>query len=118
MLQLTASVCYLGVLIIPTFRMLVEVSAAVNIRIDLRFRAGKRACMKFEKRREKPRKALKPSEKKQMDYSIVTHRLKPKLSFNLLRSAVLYVRGSKTTKHELNIDFSGTEIANVFGKIK
>ena len=91
MLQLTASVCYLGVLIIPTFRMLVEVSAAVNIRIDLRFRAGKRACMKFEKRREKPRKAeksrekprkaLKPSEKKQMDYSIVTHRLRPKLSF-------------------------------------
>lgn len=112
MLQLTASVCYLGVLIIPTFRMLVEVSAAVNIRIDLRFRAGKRACMKFEK------KARKPSEKKQMDYSIVTYRLRPKLSFNLLRSAVLYVRGSKTTKHELNIDFSGTEIANVFGKIK
>lgn len=62
MLQLTASVCCLGVLIIPTFRMLVEVSAAVNIHIDLRFRAGKRACMKFEKRREKPRKAEKSPE--------------------------------------------------------
>ena len=37
--------------------------------------------------------------------------------FNLLRSAVLCVRGPRTTKHELNTDFSGAEIANVTGKI-
>ena len=62
--------------------------------------------------------ALKLSEKKQMDYSIVIHWLRAKLSFNLLRSAVLCVRGSRITKHELNTDFSAAEIANVIGKIK
>ena len=41
--------------------------------------------------------ALKLSEKKQMDYSVVMHWLREKLSFSLLRSAVLCVRGSKQT---------------------
>ena len=62
--------------------------------------------------------AQKLSEKKKMDNSIVIHWLRAKLSFDLLRSAVLCVRGSRTTKHELNTDFSGAEIANVIGKIK
>ena len=53
-----------------------------------------------------------------MDYSIVIHWLRAKLCFNLLRSVVLCVRGSRTIKHELNPDFSGAEIANVIGKIK
>ena len=49
---------------------------------------------------------------------LLPHWLRAKLYFNLLRSAVLCVRGSRTTKHELNTDFSGAEIANVIGKIK
>ena len=62
--------------------------------------------------------ALKLSRKKQMDYSIAISWRREKLSFNLLWSAVLCVRGSRTTKHELNSDFSGAEIENVIGKIK
>ena len=58
------------------------------------------------------------SDKKQMDYSIVIHWLRGKLCFNLLRSAVLCVRGSRTIKHELNTDFRGEEIANVIENIK
>ena len=48
---------------------------------------------------------------------LLLHWLRAKLCFNLLRSAVLCVRGSRTTKHELNTDFSRAEIANVIGKI-
>ena len=62
--------------------------------------------------------AQKLSDKKQMDYGIVIHWLRSKLCFNLLRSAVSRVRGSSTTKHELNTDFSGAEMANVIGKLK
>ena len=62
--------------------------------------------------------AQKLSDRKQVDNSIVIHWLRAKLCFNLLRSAVLCARGSRTTKHELNTDFSGAEIANVIGKIK
>ena len=58
--------------------------------------------------------AQKLSEKKQMDYSIVIHWLRAKLFFNLLRSAELCVRGSRTAKHEC----SRGEIANVIGSIK
>ena len=49
---------------------------------------------------------------------LLLHWLRAKLYFNLLRSAVLCVRGSRTTKQELNTDFSGAKIANVIGKIK
>ena len=62
--------------------------------------------------------ALKLSEKKPMDYSIVIHWVREKLSFNLLRSAELCVRGSRTTEHKLNTDFIGAKIANVIGRIK
>ena len=57
--------------------------------------------------------AQKLSDKKKVDYSIAIHWLRARLCFNLLRSAVLCVRGSRTTKHELNTDFSGAEIVNV-----
>ena len=53
---------------------------------------------------------LKLSEKKQIDYSIAICWRRERLAFNLLRSAVLCVRGSRTTKDELNSDFSGAEI--------
>ena len=59
--------------------------------------------------------AQEVSDKKHMD---VIHWLRAKVCFNLLRSAVLQVRGSRTTKHELNTDFSVAEIANVIGEIK
>ena len=61
---------------------------------------------------------LKLSGKKQIDNSIAINWQREKLSFNLLRSAVLCVRASRTTKHELNSDFSGAEIGNVIGTIK
>ena len=54
--------------------------------------------------------AQKLSEKKQMDYNIVIHWLRAKLSFNLLRSTVSCVRGSRTIKHELNTDFSAQKL--------
>ena len=60
--------------------------------------------------------ALKLSDKKQIDYSIANQWLREKLSFNLLRSAVLCVKGSKTTKFYLSPDFSREAIANVIGK--
>ena len=68
--------------------------------------------------REAERSLTELAQKKQMGYSIVIHWLRVKLYFNLLRSAVLCLRGSRTTKHELNADFSKAEIANVIGKIK
>ena len=59
--------------------------------------------------------ALKLSHKKQIDYSIANQWLREKLS---LRSAVLCVKGSKTTKFWLSPDFSREAIANVIGKIE
>ena len=61
---------------------------------------------------------LKLPKKKQIDYSIAISWQREKLSFNLLRSAVLCVRVFRATKHESNSDFSGAEIGNVIGKIK
>ena len=46
--------------------------------------------------------ALKLSEKKQMNHSIAISWRRDKLSFNFLRSAVLWANYSRTTKHELN----------------
>jgi hypothetical protein len=62
--------------------------------------------------------ALKLSDKKKMDYSIVIHWLRSKLVFNLLRSAVLCVRGSRTIKRDLSANFSEAEILNIIGEIK
>ena len=52
-----------------------------------------------------------------MEHSIVIHWLRAKLSFNLLRSAVLCVGGSRAIRHQLNNDVDGVEISNVMGKI-
>ena len=43
---------------------------------------------------------------KEMNYGIAIHWLRARLSFYLLRSALLWVRGSRTLKHEFNTDFS------------
>ena len=61
--------------------------------------------------------ALKLSEKKQMEYSMVMHWLRAKLSFNLLRSAVLCLRGSRTIKKQVGRDIGNIEISNAVGRI-
>ena len=55
-----------------------------------------------------PELALKLSEKKQLEYSMVMHWLRAKLFFNLLRSAVLYLRGSRTIKKQVGCDIGIT----------
>ena len=62
--------------------------------------------------------ALKLSENKQLEYSMVMHRLRAKLSFYLLRSAVLCLRGSSTIKKQVGCDIGNTEILNVVGRIE
>ena len=62
--------------------------------------------------------ALKLSEKKQLQYSIVMHWLRAKLSFNLLRSAVLCLRGSRTIKKELGCDIGNIEISHAVGRFE
>ena len=59
--------------------------------------------------------ALKLSEKEQLQYSMVMHWLRAKLSFNLLRSAVLCIRGSRTIKKEVTCDIANIEISNAVG---
>ena len=56
--------------------------------------------------------AQKVSEKKQMCYSIVISWLRAKLSFNLLRSAVLYIRGSRTLRKKTNFDVNDAIFSN------
>ena len=51
--------------------------------------------------------ADKLAEKKNIDYSTIIHCLRAKLSFNLLKSAVMCLRGSKRSKHELTMDLNG-----------
>ena len=40
------------------------------------------------------------------------------LSFNLLKSAVMCLRGSRRSKSDLNMDLNGAEISKVVGQIK
>ena len=63
--------------------------------------------------------ALKLSGRKQVEHSMVIHWLRAKLSFNLLRSAVLCLRGSRTIKQEVNYDVNSIEILylTVLGRI-
>ena len=61
--------------------------------------------------------ALKLSGRKQVEHSMVMHWLRAKLSFNLLRSAVLCLRGSRTMKQEVNYDINNIEILNEIGRI-
>ena len=65
-----------------------------------------------------PELALKLSEKKQLEYSMVMHWLRAKLSFNLLRSAVLYLRGSRKIKKQVGCDIGNIEISNAVGRIE
>ena len=62
-------------------------------------------------------RALKLSGRKQVEHSMVMHWLRAKLSFNLLRSAVLCLRGSRTMKQEVNYDINNIEILNEIGRI-
>ena len=62
--------------------------------------------------------ALKLSENKQLEYGMVMHWLREKLSFNLLRSAVLCLRGSRTIKKQAGCDIGNTEILNAVGRIE
>ena len=61
--------------------------------------------------------ALKLSGRKQVEHSMVMHWLRAKLSFNLLRSAVLCLRGSRTMKQEVNYDINNIEILNEIERI-
>ena len=61
--------------------------------------------------------ADKLAEKKNIDYSTIIHCLRAKLSFNLLKSAVMCLTGSKRSKHELTMDLNGVEISKAIGQI-
>jgi hypothetical protein len=60
------------------------------------------------------KRALESKKIKQFNY---VHWLRAKLSFNLLRSAVLCLRGSRTIKQEVNYDINNIEILNEIGRI-
>ena len=62
--------------------------------------------------------AQKLAERKNMTYNTIIHWLRSKLSFNLLKSAVMCLRGSRRSKSELNMDLNGAEISKVVGQIK
>ena len=62
--------------------------------------------------------ALKLSEKKQLEYIMVMHWLRAKLSFILLRSAVLCLRGSRTIKKQVGCDIGNIEILNAIRRIE
>ena len=49
---------------------------------------------------------------------MVMHWLRAKLSFNLLRSAVLCLRGSRTIKKQVDCDIGNIEISNAVGRIE
>ena len=62
--------------------------------------------------------AQKLAEQKNMTYNNIIHWLRSKLSFNLLKSAVMCLRGSRRSKSDLNMDLNGAEISKVVGQIK
>ena len=59
----------------------------------------------------------KLAERKNMTYNTIVHWLRSKLSFNLLKSAVMCLRGSRRSKSDLNMDLNGAEISKVVGQI-
>ena len=61
--------------------------------------------------------AQKLAERKNMTYNTIIHWLRSKLSFNLLKSAVMCLRGSRRSKSDLNMDLNGAEISKVVGQI-
>ena len=62
--------------------------------------------------------AHKVSDNKHMSYSTVIGWLTAKLSFNLLRSAVLCIRGSRAPRQEFNVDVTEAIISEATGKIR
>ena len=62
--------------------------------------------------------AQKLAERKNMTYNTIIHWLRSKLSFNLLKSAVMCLRGSRRSKSDLNMDLDEAEISKVVGQIK
>ena len=62
--------------------------------------------------------AQKLAERKNMTYNTIIHWLRSKLSFNLLKSAVMCLRGSRRSRSDLNMDLNGAEISKVVGQIK
>ena len=61
--------------------------------------------------------AQKLAERKNIIYNTIIHWLRSKLSLNLLKSAVMCLRGSRKSKSDLNMDLNGAEISKVVGKI-
>ena len=59
----------------------------------------------------------KISEKRNVAHSVVTNWLRTKLSFSVLRSAILSVRGSRNTKRRISVDIDDIEISNEMSKI-
>ena len=51
-------------------------------------------------------KAQKLAERKNMTSNTIIHWLRSKLSFNLLKSAVMCLRGSRRSKSDLNMDLN------------
>ena len=62
--------------------------------------------------------AHKVYEKKYMSCGTVTGWLRAKLSFNLLSSPVLCIRGSRAPRQEFNVDVTEAIISQVTGKIR
>ena len=64
----------------------------------------------------------KLAERKNMTSNTVIHWSRSKGSFNLLKSAVMCLRGSRRSKSDLNMDLhvhvNGAEISKVVGQIK
>ena len=58
------------------------------------------------------------AEQKNMTYNTIIHWLRSKLSFNLLKSAVMCLRRSRRSKSDLNMDLNRAEISKVVGQIK
>ena len=61
--------------------------------------------------------AHKVSEKKHVSYGSVIGWFRAKLSLNILRSAVLCVRGLRAPRQEFNVDVTEAIISEATGKI-
>ena len=60
----------------------------------------------------------KLAERKNITYNTIIHLLRSKLSFKLLKTVVMCLRGSRRSKSDLNMDLNGAEISKVVGQIK
>ena len=57
------------------------------------------------------------AEKRKMAISITTNLIRSKLSFALLRSAILYVRGSRSLRKKYDVDAGNIEIASATSQL-